>query len=437
MTTMMKKLSFLLPGDGLIPAFRRFPVSIACAILLFLFIVAASHDLINVRDPLKARLTLLLVCGYFLSGGIALFAESRAWGWGRTLALTAPALAGIAAILFLSPYTGVDNPTIDVHGKQSSLGLYVQGPEICGMQSGGGVITYFYGESLLEDRQGLFIPRGYGELKSDEWRFAFGALGDVINPRIPMSLDFATGQGGGNLGAFRGQFRAEHYINFNNDAQLTLQGGLGNPLSTSFVGDIRTLLEDNGWPNLEGRMMLGLGPTAQRGPLQMRPFEVAVSGLVGEIRRTGANRAIFDVWAVGADARIEFTDRCGIKAEVFRGQAIGNYNAAIIQIFNPFTLQAISTTGGWAEFFIHWNDCLQSQIGFGIDDPDNGDLSPGLPSRNQFSFANLIWELDGGLQIGFEIGHYQTDYFPGAMINGRPILDNSALVDGKRGKLKF
>ena len=209
-----------------------------------------------------------------------------------------------SAILFLSPYTGVDNPTIDVHGKQSSLGLYVQGPEICGMQSGGGVITYFYGESLLEDRQGLFIPRGYGELKSDEWRFAFGALGDVINPRIPMSLDFATGQGGGNCGHFRGQFRAEHYINFNNDAQLTLQGGLGNPLSTSFVGDIRTLLEDNGWPNLEGRMMLGLGPTAQRGPLQMRPFEVAVSGLVGEIRRTGANRAIFDVWAVGADARI-------------------------------------------------------------------------------------------------------------------------------------
>lgn len=90
-----------------------------------------------------------------------------------------------SAILFLSPSAGRDTPTIDVHGKQSSLGLELVGPEIFGMQSGGLVLTYFYGESLLEDQQGLFIPRGYAELKNEQWRFAAGALGDIINPRIP------------------------------------------------------------------------------------------------------------------------------------------------------------------------------------------------------------------------------------------------------------
>lgn len=342
-----------------------------------------------------------------------------------------------SAVLFLTPSGGRNTPTIDVHGKQSSLGLELQGPEICGMQSGGFVLTYFYGESLLEDQQGLFIPRGYAELKNEDWRFAAGALGDIINPRIPGSLDFVTGQGGGNLGAFRGQFRAERYYHFDENAQLTVQTGLGNPLTTSFVGDIRTLVEDNGWPNVESRIMLGLGPLTQRGPLKMRPFEIAMSGLVGQIRRTGAELTIFDVWAIGADARIELSEWCGVKAEAFHGQALGNYNAAVLQIFNPVTLEAVPTTGGWCELYVNWTDSLHSHLGFGIDDPRNASLSPGMRSRNQFSFVNLIWDATKSLDIGVELGRYETDYMPGAMIGPLPVLDNEALVYRTRVRLKF
>jgi hypothetical protein len=342
-----------------------------------------------------------------------------------------------SAIVFLSPFTGRDTPSFEIHGKQSTFGFLLQGPEIFGMQSGGLVLTAFYGENLLADEQGLFIPRAFAELKDDNYRFAVGALGDIINPRIPDTLDFVKGQGGGNLGYFRGQFRADCYLHIDDETQITLQAGLGNPITTSFVRDIRTLVEDNGWPNVEGRMMLGLGPVTKRGILEFRTVELGLSGLGGQIRRAGAERATFNIWAVGADARCQLTERCGLKGEVFHGQAIGNYNAAIVQIFNPFTLEAIRTTGGWAELFVDWNDSLHTHIGAGVDDPLNRTLSPGLPTLNSFSFANLIWDATKNLEIGFEIGRHRTDYTPGATFDGLPIGNNEAWIYRTRVSLRF
>ena len=66
--------------------------------------------------------------------------------------------------------------------------------------------------------------------------------------------------------------------------------------------------------------MLGLGPVSNRGPLKLRPFEIGISGLAGQIRRTGNQAALFDVWAIGADARLELTEYCGLKAEFFTGR---------------------------------------------------------------------------------------------------------------------
>lgn len=342
-----------------------------------------------------------------------------------------------SAIVLISPSTGRNTPTYEIHAKQSSLGLALKGPEIFGMESGAGVVTFFFGEVFLADQQGLFIPRAYGELKNEDWRFAFGALGDVINPRLPGTLDFNHAQAAGNLGYFRGQFRAEHYIHFDDEAQLTLQLGLGNPITTSFTRNIRNLVEDNGWPNVETRVMLGMGPTSKRGPLEMRPLEFGISGLVGQIRRSGIDGAVFNVWAIGADARLELTDYCGLKAEFFHGQAIGNYNAAIVQIFNPFTLQAIRTVGGWGEFYVHWTDNLRSHFAAGVDDPVNSTLSPGLPTRNQFAFANLIWDATKSLEIGFEVARWQTDYTPGAQLGNLPLMDNAAMIYRTRVMLKF
>ena len=108
-----------------------------------------------------------------------------------------------------------------------------------------------------------------------------------------------------------------------------------------------------------------------------------------------------------------------------------------MQIFNPVTLEAIRTVGGWGEFYVHWTDNLRSHIGAGVDDPLNRTLSPGLPTRNQFAFANLIWDASKSLEIGFEVGRWETDYTPGGRFGSRFLSDNAAMIYRTRVMLKF
>ncbi len=269
-----------------------------------------------------------------------------------------------SGIVLIAPDFGRDTPTFAVHAKQSQLGAAFQGPKIGSFQSSGLLLTYFYGEDYLADQPGFFIVRGYGELKNESWRIAFGTEADVSNPLAPGTLDFNKGQSAGNFGYFRGQFRLEHYSHLGCNAQVTTQLALGNPITTSFNSGVRNLVESNGWPNVDGRIALGLGPVSQKGGVKSRPFELGFSGLVGELRRTGTPSNIYQVWSFGTDLKIAFTEDIGIKGEFFHGQALGNYNAAINQIFNPLTLGPIRSTGGWGEIYVNWTDCLHSQIGY-------------------------------------------------------------------------
>lgn len=71
-----------------------------------------------------------------------------------------------------------------------------------------------------------------------------------------------------------------------NGSQLTLQVASSEPQGTYSIPDT-SLDEDNGWPNVEGRVALGLGKPMPIGigVLTQRPLEVSVSGVVGQLSR--------------------------------------------------------------------------------------------------------------------------------------------------------
>lgn len=346
-----------------------------------------------------------------------------------------------SGVVLLFPDLGRDTRTFEAHAKSTNIGAVLAGPEILGMKSGGMFLTYLYGEQFEADRYGFYVVRAFGELKNDDWRFAVGLNGDVINPLSPTTINFNAGQLAGNLGYFRAQFLTERYFRFSETAQLTTQLALSNPVATSFADfnvPPNNFLEDNGWPNLEGRVALGLGQATMKGGQQVRPVEFGCSGLVGQLRRTdfpGPNRTL-DVWAIGADARISLTERLGFKGEFFTGQSIGNYNAAILQVNNDL-LEPIRSTGGWGECYWYWTPCLHSHFGYGIDDPLDQTVTPGLkaarPVRNEFFFGNIIWDVAKNLELGFEVSHWETSY-----ANITPIdVDAQSWIYQCRVRIKF
>jgi hypothetical protein len=323
-----------------------------------------------------------------------------------------PVASGIP--FFLSPRSpfGFRQDSFDANARQTTLFGLMTGPKFGDFETGGLVVFCLFNDALVVDRYGVLPIQAYGQLKNDDWRFAAGLQFNVFNPINPTMLTFSFLGGSGNAGAgFPGQARVERYFRPADDTQVTLTLALSEPISTTVNNNLR-VSEDNGWPNVETRASLALGPLQGEGPLAKRAFEAGVSGLVGQNRTTlDARRVVADVWGVGSDLRWAVTPRFGFQAEAFVGQTIGTYTAGILQNVNPITFQGLHATGGWAEVYYYLcPEKLHTHWGYGIDDPLDRDLAPGQPVRNETYFANLIWDATKHLRFGWEVTYRRTAY---------------------------
>jgi hypothetical protein len=288
---------------------------------------------------------------------------------------------------------------------------------LLGLTPGAYFLGFIQNDNLTSDAYGFLPFNAYGELKNDQWRFAGGLMRDVFNPANPTLISLLNLYASGNTGSFRGQLRAEHYFKPDDGFQLTSQFALTKPVA-SVVTDNR-IIEDNGWPNIEARMAGGFGAIRElSGGRKLRPIELGVSGLVGQLRNTRVtaptsnepNRSTIDVWGLGLDLQASLTDRFGILGEFFTGSGMGEYNAAIGQSFNSTTLRGVRATGGFAEAYFYFNNQLHLHGGYGIDAPLRQDLSATQILQNQTYFANLVFDAAKGLQISGQIEYRKTDY---------------------------
>ena len=335
-------------------------------------------------------------------------------------------------LLFPGSPTNQDTNTFGLHARQSSINARFSGPEVCGLTPGGEMYTLFFNDNITDDNYGMLVYFAYGELKNEEMRFAAGIQKDVFNPIGPAVLPISVLYASGNAGSYRGQIRGERYVPFGNDSQLTCQLGLSEPIAT-LVRDrlVDPLIEDNGWPNVEGRLLVGLGEAVDlMGGRKQRLVELSLSGVVGQIRISkpipgpgtpGPDRIVNDVWAVGGDFQIALTDRFGIKGESFVGQSLAEYNAGALQNFNSDTFLPIQTIGGFGEIYYYVNPQFHLHGGYGIDDPINADLAAGQISSNETFFLTAFWDISKNVQFGMEVDWRKTKYIS-------PLLDAEGLL---------
>jgi hypothetical protein len=333
-----------------------------------------------------------------------------------------PQAPGVPFFLVPNFVGGFTNHTLDINARQSLLGVLFTGPKIGNFQSGGRISAVFFDAAVVVDQYGFLLQQSYGELFNDHWRFAAGLQFDVFAPGLPTVLPFSYLGGSGSTGnCIRGQIRVERFVDVGSDSQLILQGALSQPLNTAVTPDI-ILDEDNGWPNVEGRIGFGLGKAAPIGIglLTQRPVEVGVSGVIGQLRRTAPptdppRRVVSDVRGAAVDFRVNLASRFGFKGEVYTGQALGNYNGGILQSLDAVTWKPIRTTGGFVEGFVYLTPKLHSHAGYGYDHANKNDITA-IPNTlfgrtfNSTIYSNLLWDVNKTFRIAFEATYRHTDY---------------------------
>lgn len=355
--------------------------------------------------------------------GVKLFGSFSAMGIFST---SRPFAAGLPLVLLPPSSTGQATNTLDLHAQQTSFGAAFRGPEVMGFTPGGFFLAFIHNDVLTSDSYGLLPYNAYGELKNDDWRIAAGLMNDVFNPGKPTVISLGSLFGSGNTGSFRGQARVEHYYKPGDALQLTSQFALSEPVASVVTNNIR-ILEDNGWPNVEARVAAGVGAVGElAGGRKLRPVEVGVSGVVGQLRTSRLitaptdpdelSRAVVDTWGLGVDGQWALTPRFGVAGECYFGQGLGEYNGGVLQSFNGTTFRPIRTRGGWGEAYVYLTDRFHIHTGYGIDAPVRGDLAPTQFARNQTYFTNLVWDASKVFQVSFQVDYRKTDYiaFPNA-----------------------
>lgn len=345
--------------------------------------------------------------------------------------------------LFLLPDSpfGLNTNTFDIHARQSNIGAIFIGPETNGFTPSATFVSFIANDTLTGDNYGLLPYNAFGELKNDQWRFAAGLQSDVFNPRKPNVISLAALFTTGNTGSFRTQARIERFIQPSDAAEYTLQLALSDPIQSVFGSRDLRIQEDNGWPNVEGRLSMGLGQAEKLvGGRTARPFELGSSAFVGQIRSTRSIlapqdpqspvRNVVDCWGFGIDAAINLSPSVGIQGELFTGAGLGEYNGGIGQTFDSATGEAIRSSGGWGEVFAYLTPTLHVHSGYGIDSPLQRTGDTFALTQNQTFFTNIVWNWSKNIQISNQIDYRTTKY-------RSPLLDASGCIFYSEFQWKF
>jgi hypothetical protein len=336
--------------------------------------------------------------------------------------------------LFLLPESpfGLNTNTFDIHGRQSNIGATFIGPEANGFTPSATFVSFIANDTLTGDNYGFLPYNAFGELKNEDWRFAAGLQNDVFNPRKPNVISLAAMFTTGNTGSFRSQARVERFIKPTDASEYTIQFALSDPIQSVFGSRDLRIQEDNGWPNVEGRVSMGLGETETLiGNRKARPFEFGSSAFVGQIRTTRSIlapqdpqspiRSVVDCWGFGVDAAVNLTNSIGIQGEVFTGAGLGEYNGAIGQTFDSATRNAIRSSGGWGEVLAYITPALHVHSGYGIDSPLRLVGDTFALTQNQTFFTNIVWNWSKNVQISNQVDYRKTNY-------RSPLLDATGCI---------
>jgi hypothetical protein len=315
----------------------------------------------------------------------------------------------------------------DLSAQQSTVTAAFQGPA-WGRWTPAAYAMFTLQDNLLAEGYSFTPVVYFGEISAGRWRIAAGQNFDVFAPRDPDNLTSGKLAAGGNPGSYRPQFRVEHSLGgASQDFGGAVQLAVSSPITTALpsnvdLGNLQTqeVVEDNGWPNLEARLNLGFGALAERaGGRRLRPVELGVSGVLGQLRVLDnirpsdpltlvADRSTVNVWGAAFDGQIALGPRFGLNGELYTGQGLAEYMGGILQSYNRNSNQAVPTAGGWGQLYLYPADNLRLNVGYGVDHAqDAGAFSLTL---NSAAFANVIWDVNPWLQLGLEGNYRFTTY---------------------------
>ncbi len=304
--------------------------------------------------------------------------------------------------------------------NETRLGFAVSGPKGNGLETSGRVEFDFYGSNAPENKAKIQMRHAYLQMAwpADGVSLLAGQTWDVISPLNPSTLNYTVLWDVGNIGYRRPQIRVTKDHMLSGEMSLKFEGAISRTIGRDVIGAGAPSEsgEDAGFPTVQGRV------SATFPWLQAGATTIGLSGHTGQeeydTSGSGASRD-FESWSVNLDFLQPINSWITLKAELFRGENLGQYFGGIgqgvraVKDVNGVTTgydREIAAKGGWcAASLTPWKQWTFN-TGIGIDDVDARDINSGDRALNRCLFANAIYALNKNVDVGVELSHWRTDY---------------------------
>ncbi|HLA29383.1 MAG TPA: hypothetical protein VJZ49_15960 [Syntrophales bacterium] len=315
-------------------------------------------------------------------------------------------------ILYVQPETTRnDDNEFNMTARQTRIGLDILAPESSNWEARGRIEIDFYGDGSVqhENKAEPLLRHAFLEMKKGGFSILAGQTFDLISPLVPDVLNYTVGWAGGNIGYRRPQLRVTNIYPLAEFSKLSMalaiartHGTMNEDLGIGGENDG----EDVGFPTVQGRLAL----TTKL--LTKKDTVFGISGHYGkeEIDWSGTKQGRIKSWSVNGDFDLPLSDRVSVKGEIFIGSNLDDYFGGIGQGVNATTQTAIKTMGGWMQVGYQHSKKWKYNVGLGIDDPRNDDLTFGMRDRNSFYYGNVMFNLIAPVTIGLEYSYWETGY---------------------------
>jgi hypothetical protein len=295
--------------------------------------------------------------------------------------------------------------------RQTILGLQGYGPRIAGARTSADIdLDFFGGVAYSSYATSAGTVRMRTASINLDWAYdsiQLGMVAPLISPLSPTS--YATiaepgMAGAGNLWTWAPQLRFAHQMPFQSGQRLQFELGLWDPptagYSTNELFRVPSPGEASKQPGYESRISFGTF-TGEH------PFQIGLSGYYSRQSYPG-NQSV-DSWAGTADWRVPLRSHFEISGEAYRGRALGGlgggaYKDVLFGLYTPTgrnSYGGLNAVGGWAQLKARFNQSLEFNSSFGLDNAYAGDFhefvfppsttATQLRARNNMVFANVIF----------------------------------------------
>ncbi len=303
--------------------------------------------------------------------------------------------------------SGGNREDLSFSARESRVGLVIEMPENPRLKVTGRLETDFYGDLANQDSYQLRLRLAWMDIAwGDGWSLRMGQDWDAFVAVHPRMLDAGILAGTGHVWGRRPQVRLTKATPLGAETRLVAKVALENGYKNDIDGDSQQDSNASGIPQVAGQLALETRLLGKRDTI------FSIGGLYGEERtRRDPNPDDYPAELAHLALQLPLADPLMLQGTLWCGRNLDAYYGGVMQGINLTRGRSIATHGGWLQGVYDITDRLSTALGYGFDDPVNGDLTLATArTYNERYFASLFYMLTANLMIGCEYATLRTEF---------------------------